>query len=133
MNRDLTFDILKGIGIILVVVAHSGAPMWMFDSITSFIMQLFFIASGWFFNERSLENKWEYTLKKVRGLYIPFLKWSLIFLLLHNLFFYFGILNNLYHFRGSVEKYYHLNDFIYLFADISFLLHPSYNSSAKQP
>lgn len=120
VQRDTTFDILKGMGIILVVVVHSGAPMWLFDSITSFVMQLFFIASGWFFSERSLDSKWEYTLKKVKGLYLPYLKWSLIFLLLHNVFFYFGVLNSSYSFRGSVEKWYHLNDFITHLSNICF-------------
>ena len=119
-QRDITFDVLKGIGIILMVVGHSGSPKWIHDSIYSFHMPLFFIASGWFFNEWSLENKWVYTQKKVKGLYLPYLKWSLIFLLLHNVFFFVGLLNSQYGFNGSVEKWYHLNDFVSHFTDICF-------------
>lgn len=119
-QRDATFDVLKGIGIILMVVGHSGTPKWIHDSIYSFHMPLFFIASGWFFNEWSLENKWVYTQKKVKGLYLPYLKWSLIFLLLHNVFFFVGLLNSQYGFNGLVEKWYHLNDFVSHFTDICF-------------
>ncbi len=122
IHRDSTFDILKGMGIILMVIGHSGAPMWMHDFIYSFHMPLFFIASGWFFSERSLDNKREYAQKKVKGLYIPYLKWSLIFLLLHNIFFTIGLLNSQYGYHGSVERWYQLNDFISHFLDICFLM-----------
>lgn len=107
-------------GIILMVVGHNGVPMWMHDSIYSFHMPLFFIASGWFFSERSLDNKREYALKKIKGLYLPYLKWCLIFLLLHNVFFTVGLLNSQYGYNGSVEKWFHLNDIISHFANISF-------------
>ena len=51
MARNLYFDILKGIAIILVVVGHAGynseTVLWHF--IYSFHMPLFMIISGWFF------------------------------------------------------------------------------------
>ena len=120
MNRDLTFDILKGIGIILMVVGHSGAPDWMHDTIYSFHMPLFFIASGWFFSEKCLENKKVYTVKKLKNLYYPYLKWSILFLLLHNVFFYLGVINGSYGYRGAVEKWYHASDMASHFFNIIF-------------
>ncbi len=95
--RNNTIDILKGIGIILVVIGHclsrkthGDLPI---DFIYSFHMPLFFIASGIFFSEKCLNNKKEFILRKIRGIYIPFLKWSFIFLALHNVFFTCGIIN----------------------------------------
>ena len=88
MDRDSTLDVLKGIGIILVVIGHSNCPKLLDDYIFSFHMPLFFIASGYFFNKKCLENKKQYFFKKVQGVYLPFLKWSVIFLLLHNVFYF---------------------------------------------
>ena len=88
MNRDTTIDVLKGIGIILVVIGHSCCPQLLNDFIFSFHMPLFFIASGYFFEMKNLENKKDYLKRKIRGIYFPYLKWSVIFLLLHNLFYY---------------------------------------------
>lgn len=53
MNRDKTIDVLKGIGIILVVIGHSGCSQLLIDCFHSFMMPLFFIASG-FFLERTI-------------------------------------------------------------------------------
>lgn len=96
MYRNSAIDILKGIGIILVVIGHSGCPIIIREFIYSFHMPLFFIASGYFFNETCIENKMGYTYRKIKGIYFPYLKWSIIFLLLHNLFYYCGILNSSY-------------------------------------
>lgn len=45
-------------------------------------------------------------MKRVKRLYIPFLKWAIPFLILHNTFFYFNIYNNLYGFYGNIEERY---------------------------
>ena len=120
MNRDKTIDVLKGIGIILVVIGHSGCPNLLKDFIYSFHMPLFFIASGYFFNENYLESKKEYFKRKVHGVYLPYLKWSVIFLILHNFFYYCGILNSLYgNSEGLCSQLYSMKEIIYKFLDIS--------------
>lgn len=65
-NRDSTIDVLKGIGIILVVIGHSGCPQLLCDSISSFHMPLFLIASGFFFKESYLDEKKQFLKKKSR-------------------------------------------------------------------
>lgn len=120
MNRETTIDVLKGIGIILVVIGHSGCPQLLNDYIYSFHMPLFFIASGYFFNTNYLENKKVYLKRKVQGIYLPYLKWSVIFLLLHNLFYYCGILNSLYGNRdGLCSELYSTKDILYHLLNIS--------------
>lgn len=47
-KRDTTWDAVKGIGIILVVIGHSGCPAYIHDFIYMFHMGLFFFASGKF-------------------------------------------------------------------------------------
>lgn len=110
MNRDQTLDILKGFGIILMVVAHSGAPVWLHDTIYTFHMPLFFIASGWFFCERSLDDFRGFAVRKIKSIYWPYWKWCILFLLLHNVFYSVGILNSFYGGSGSVSHLYSIKD-----------------------
>lgn len=95
-GRDNVISICKGLAIILMVAGHAEAPELITNFIYTFHMPLFFIAAGWFFSRRYLQQPWTFISKRVRGLYFPFLKWSLLFLVLHNLFFHFGILNEQY-------------------------------------
>lgn len=87
-------SIAKAIGIILVVVGHAGAPGWLSNFLYEFHMPLFFIAAGYFFSPAKAGQPWEFVGKRVKGLYLPFLKWGLAFLLLHNLFCHMGIINS---------------------------------------
>ncbi len=44
-------------------------------------------------------------------MYVPFVKWQLLFLLLHNVFFYLNIYNDEYGFHGAVSHLYTLRDY----------------------
>lgn len=84
--RNDGITISKGIVMMLVVLNHSCAP----DAITHwthlFNMPLFFIMSGYCFKEKYLEDVKTYTKRRLTGLYVPYIKWCLLFLLLHNAF-----------------------------------------------
>jgi len=48
-QRDITFDIMKGISILLMMIGHSAwLPEWLHRGIYSFHMPLFFIVAGYF-------------------------------------------------------------------------------------
>lgn len=91
-----SMSIAKGIAIIAMVIGHAEVPGLITTFIYTWHMPLFFIAAGYFFSEKALANPWEFVEKRFKKLYLPFLKWSLLFLLLHNVWFYFGILNEQY-------------------------------------
>ena len=76
-----------------MVIGHSACPAFMGRFIYSFHMPLFFIASGYFFSTKYTDDKFLFIKKRFKGLYLPFVKWSLIFLFLHNQFFKANILN----------------------------------------
>lgn len=78
--------ILKGIGIVLMVIGHSGIAETVSHWIYMFHMPLFFFASGFLFNDKYLSAPISFFKKRIKGLYFPFLKWVLIFVLLHNVF-----------------------------------------------
>lgn len=95
-SHNTVISICKGIAIILMVIGHAEAPGLITNFIYTFHMPLFFIAAGYFFSRRYLADPWTFISKRVKGLYFPFLKWSVFFLVLHNVWFYFGILNEEY-------------------------------------
>lgn len=120
-KRDNTIDILKGIGIILMVIGHASCPKLLRDFIYPFHMPLFFIASGYFFKDKNISEKWSFVVRKIKSIYIPFLLCSLAFLLLHNLFFKLGIINNQYGaITGTVSALYSLQEIIDRFMKIVF-------------
>ncbi|HAP30121.1 MAG TPA: hypothetical protein DCR26_08355 [Porphyromonadaceae bacterium] len=109
LKRDTVLSVSKGIAIILMVAGHAEAPELVTNFIYTFHMPLFFMAAGYFFSRRYLDDPWSFISKRVKGLYYPFLKWSIFFLLLHNVWFHFGILNEQYgNWTGGVTHPYTL-------------------------
>ena len=93
MKRDTTISIAKGIAIILMVIAHAEAPGWLCRFIFEFHMPLFFITAGYFFSLKYINDEATFVKKRVKGLYWPFVKWAVFFLVIHNWMFDLGILN----------------------------------------
>ena len=95
-QRDSTFSILKALAILLVVTAHAAAPTYVSRFAYMVAVPAFFICAGYFFNSDYLERKTTFVVRRARRLYFPFVKWSLLFLLLHNLLFPLGLLSETY-------------------------------------
>lgn len=91
-QRDQTLDVLKGFGIILMVVGHSGAPIERF--VYLFHMALFFMASGYTWSDskvRDLGAVKQTVISRLKGLWLPFALGNGIFTLLNNLFLTIGL------------------------------------------
>ena len=95
-QRNNAISIAKGFAIIFVVMAHADMPGMLNRAIYLFHMPLFFITAVYFFKHETVENPWPFIVKRFKGLYVPFVKWSIFFLLIHNLLFKIGILNEVY-------------------------------------
>lgn len=92
-KRNSIIDIIKGIGIILMVVGHSGFPFTKF--IYLFHMSVFFIASGFCYkteNSDSINNCLYFIKRRFFSLWMPYIVWTTVFSLMHNVF----ILLNIY-------------------------------------
>ena len=86
-SKNNYISIAKALGIILMVVGHSGCPTAISKFIYLFHMPLFFVCSGYFFKEISDHTSLHIFYKKrMKSLYLPYFKWSILFLLLHNIF-----------------------------------------------
>ncbi len=96
MKRNTVISICKALAIILMVIGHADAP----DAISAFLyefhMPVFFITAGYFFSLHYLHDEATFVKKRFKGLYVPFLKWAVFFLIIHNWMFDIGILNEQY-------------------------------------
>lgn len=81
VNRNQWMDVAKGITILLMVLGHTAIPKSLSNFIYSFHMPLFFIASGWMTNWEKY-SVYEFTIKKVKSLAVPFMIYSSIVLML---------------------------------------------------
>lgn len=92
MERNETISIAKAMAIILMVIGHAriGIP-YITKVIYTFHMPLFFILSGLCFKEYYLSNGWLYVVRRIKGIYWPYWKWGILFLLLHNVFYHIHI------------------------------------------
>ena len=96
MKRETIISICKGIAIILMVIAHAEAPGWLCKFIFEFHMPLFFITAGYFFSLKYLNDEATFVKKRIKGLYWPFVKWAVFFLIIHNWMFDLGVLNEIF-------------------------------------
>jgi fucose 4-O-acetylase-like acetyltransferase len=111
-QRNHVISICKAIGIILMVVGHAEAPELLTNVIYTFHMPLFFITAGYFFSRRHADDPWRFCAARFKGLYKPFVVWSLVFLALHNVWHWLGVLNCQYgNWTGGVTHPYGAGEF----------------------
>lgn len=108
MGKDNYISTAKAIGIILMVVGHAISQNFVYRFIYMFHMPLFFFCSGYFYNvPSSLAGVGSFTLKRFKGLYLPFIKWGIVFLLFHNMFCAWNIYDT------SCIYYYDSSEYLY--------------------
>lgn len=106
-KRIEEFDFLKGLAMIMVVVAHTKCPNHLHNMFYLVHVPIFFMVSGCTSRSDeaydSLEKVRKFITKKIKTLYIPYLKYALPIILLHNVFFQIG----LYEHQYTIENYIH--------------------------
>lgn len=87
-SRSCEIDIIRGIGILLVVVLHVGLPsIFWTNFFGAFHMAIFIFCSGFCFKEISLSDKpSKYLIKKIKALYLPYVLFNGLMILLNNFF-----------------------------------------------
>lgn len=95
-QRSDRFTLLKAIAIICVVLSHAGIRGWLFDFVFIFHVPVFFMCAGYFFHTKYLNDERTFVMHRIKGLYWPFLRWSVFFLVIHNLLFPLGLLSEQY-------------------------------------
>jgi len=111
--RDNGVTISKGIAIILMVLGHAGCPTLINNYLGMIRMPLFFFMSGYCFKEKYLDIPYPYIKRRITGIYWPYLKWSLFFLIIHNLCVYVNIYSDEFGFHGRTSALYTTMDFLH--------------------
>lgn len=101
-KRDESIDCAKGIAIIFIVIQHAVtnqsdltniSQLYILRFITQFTMPAFFLINGYLYNEKYSQKPIWGIYSKFKAYYIPFLKYNIAYLLLHNLFAYLHLVD----------------------------------------
>lgn len=101
-KRDESIDIIKGIGILLVLIGHTTDYGRKF--IYQFHMPLFFFISGILYKDKYDIKPIKLIERRIKSLYIPFVTYNLFFLFMHNIFINIGVYED--------SKYYSLKEIV---------------------
>ena len=108
-ERELKFDIAKALAIILVVVYHcDNFPKGMHNIGGLFYMPLFMFVSGYFFHYKDVKSVKELLLfiwKKIKRIYLFYLKYEIIFLIFRNFFLDIGFYSTTVDYSGKYINY----------------------------
>lgn len=109
-NQRVTYmDIVKAFAIMAVVIGHSGSPIT--NIVYLYHVPLFFFVSGYFYKDLYSCSPFTLFKKRLNSLYIPFVKYELLFLLLHNIFFHLNIYSDKVGYNNTVSHLYTTKDF----------------------
>ncbi len=84
MDKDQYWNIVKGLGILAVVLGHSGSPVTPY--VYMYHLALFFFISGYLYKESYSTDPFVYFAGRLRRLWLPMIQYGVAFALLHNLF-----------------------------------------------
>ena len=91
-QRDISFDILKGILILLVIVGHAIADTYVqgvewqhvtFDFIYTFHMPLFIMVSGYFAHSMAKRSFGEVVHSRAKRIMLPWFIWSTVLVVIY--------------------------------------------------
>ena len=105
---DQVINWLKAIGIILVVLGHSAFQTPIECFVGLFHISIFYFTAGYCFKDKYIDTPFIFLKKRILGLYIPFVKWGLIFLLLHNFLLHISVYSYNY---GYLNYYCHIYEY----------------------
>lgn len=103
-NRDLAFDVLKGIGILLMITAHTlGWKHFLYPYIYTFHIPLFFLVSGYLYKPRTIQEQIKKDLRRLLIPYITITIAEIILVFIYEIIFHHKILIAFYLFSNSIS------------------------------
>lgn len=106
-TRNKLWDIVKGIGIISIVIGHTINNAKLHEFVYTYHLIIFFFVSAYFYNETKYgDDPFTYFGKRLKGTWTKYVFWGMIIILLHNTFV-------KYHFYSSqLAMYNNLKEYI---------------------
>lgn len=109
-TRNQIVSISRGIAISAMVMGHANVGNIVEAWVNQFDMALFFICAGICLKESHFDFPVKFIYRKIKGLFVPFVSWVVVFILLHNLFLDIGVLESQRIWRGYVEHVYSVSE-----------------------
>lgn len=109
-KKIVYMNIAKGLGIIFVVMGHAFVPFYNF--LYMFHMALFFFISGYFYKDKYSSNPGLLIKKRLKTLYLPYIKYMIIFVLFHNIFMHFNLISPKIDYGTKMIYMYSIKDYI---------------------
>lgn len=140
MKRNSNIDILKAIGIILMVLGHARFPFSHF--IYLFHMPIFFMASGYCYNSKyseSVRSVGVLLKKRIISLWLPYVLYNFVFIICHNLSIQINILTDsplyeaampIYNLSGGLANTYTIKDMFVAVVKVVFFAAPEQMAGA---
>jgi fucose 4-O-acetylase-like acetyltransferase len=88
-NRDIYWDLVKGLGIIAIVIGHTGSPLLPY--VYMYHLMLFFFIAGYLFNDKYSHDIYGFIGKRIQSQWVMAVKYCLLFVALHNLLLTIGV------------------------------------------
>ena len=86
-KRNDVIDIMRAVGIILVVLGHSCSNYYLLRLIYLFHLPLFFVISGYLYNVNNSQKPWEYIGIMLRAYWKKYVFYASILVIFHNIFY----------------------------------------------
>jgi len=109
-HRKPCMDVMKALGVIAIVLAHSDPPAFIGNFVSTYYIAIFFFVSGYFYKDEYSDDLGLLARRRIRSLYVPFVAWNLFYLALHNLFFRLGLYSSQTGYGAEVSRLYTLRD-----------------------
>ncbi len=84
-KKDPVFSNMKGLAILSVILGHAFYKMQPEVFVNQYHLAIFFFVAGYFVQRYDQIKPLDFLWKKIKTVFWPFLKYGLIFLLLHNI------------------------------------------------
>lgn len=107
------WNILKGIGILFIVMGHASSIFSRF--VYLFHLPLFFFIGGYLYSEEKYrERPYDFLISKLKSNWKKYVLYSLVILYLHNIFLNFGLITGVPYYSKSTFIINTINSFLFL-------------------
>lgn len=114
MNRDNSVSMCRAVAIICMVAGHSWINSPIEVVVNLWDMTLFYFVSGYCFKTKYFSNAIDFLRNRIKGLWVPYVKWGVISVLLHNIFLKIGLYSV--DIDGTTIQQWNLNEILYRIA-----------------
>lgn len=95
-ERNKYWDIVKGVGILSIVIGHVCCPVMLRKFVYTFHLVIFYFVAAYFYNENKYGDKpSEYFITRFKNMWIKYFLYSTALVLLHNFFFKYNFYTNM--------------------------------------